>query len=580
MRLNPQLTLLEASLLDQVSADALMEYTANISREVRLSGSPEELRAFEYAKGKLEEWGFKTRLILHDAYLSWPGAASLTVAGLGTVPCITHAMSVSTEGTIADLVYVGAGNPADYAGKDVSGKAVLVEGLAAPAKVREAKARGTIAQVFINDENFHEMINGWIWGSPTLEQLDDMPNAPVVSVKRPDGARLKAALEQGALSVALQTQVDTRWRTLPVLEAILPGTEEPDRFVLFSGHIDSWHLGAMDNGSANATMLEVARVMAGRRELLRRGLRICFWSGHSHGRYAGSAWYADQHFAELRRNCVAHVNIDSVGAKGATVLTEAFCMAETRELGFAVINGQTGAEYRGGRPSRSGDQSFLAHGIPSLLMSLSEQEPRRDGISPAAITGSKSGGLGWWWHTIHDTIDKLDPVFLERDCRIYLATIFRLCAETVLPFNYRAAAEEFAGFVREYQAKAGSRFDLGPALERAERLVGLAAKFQEQVEAFRGRIAVGEAVPAAAVAEANARMIALGRALIPGNYTTRGPFDQDPALPIAPVPVLAPIEQLVAAPVGSDQAKHIMVGLVRARNRVCQVLDEAVAALA
>jgi hypothetical protein len=580
MRINQQLDALEANLLSQVSADKLMDYTANISRETRTSGTPEELRAFEYAKTKLEEWGWNTRLILHDAYVSWPGAASLTISGLGNVDCITHAMAVSTTGTTAELVYVGQGNAADYTGKNVAGKIVLVDGLAAPAKVKEAKEQGTVAAIFINDENFHEMINSWIWGSPTVEQLDDMPSTPAISVKQPDGERLKAALKQGAVTATLKTEVDTRWRTLPILEASLPGTVEQEQYVLFSGHIDSWYLGSMDNGTANATMLEVGRILGGQRQSLHRGMRLCFWSGHSHGRYAGSAWYADNHFEDLRRNCVAHVNIDSVGAQTATVLTEAFCMAETRDLGYTIIHGQTGVEYTGGRPSRSGDQSFLAHGIPSLWMSLSEQEAGGKGISPAAITGSKSGGLGWWWHTIHDTMDKLNPTFLVRDCKVYVSTLFRFCAEAVLPLNPVAAVEEYAQFLRQYQEKAGARFDLSSALSRAEQLLATARKFGEEAESLRRRIAGGESVDPAVLASVNAKLIALGRALIPSNYTTKGPFEQDPALPIAPIPVLAPIDRLAKAKDGSDTAKHLTVGLVRARNQVCAALDQALAALA
>ena len=72
----------------------------------------------------------------------------------------------------------------------------------------------------------------------------------------------------------------------------------------------------MDNGSANAVMLEVARILSKYKKELRRGLRLAFWSGHSHGRYAGSTWYADNFWLDLEKNCVAHVNTDSAGAKG------------------------------------------------------------------------------------------------------------------------------------------------------------------------------------------------------------------------------------------------------------------------
>ena len=48
---------------------------------------------------------------------------------------------------------------------------------------------------------------------------------------------------------------------------------------MLSGHVDSWHYGAMDNASADATMLEVGRIFSEHAGELRRGLRLAFWSG-------------------------------------------------------------------------------------------------------------------------------------------------------------------------------------------------------------------------------------------------------------------------------------------------------------
>src|SRR5438270_717878 len=115
----------------------------------------------------------------------------------------------------------------------------------------------------------------------------------------------------------MTTRVRTGWMPIPHLVGELAGRGE-NRFLLLSGHVDAWHYGAMDNGTANATMLEVARLLAARRDALRRGIRFAFWSGHSHGRYAGSAWYADHAWRDLHQRCVAHLNVDSTGARGAT----------------------------------------------------------------------------------------------------------------------------------------------------------------------------------------------------------------------------------------------------------------------
>ena len=64
--LNPMLDATEAELLSAVSADELMALTAQVSAEVRLSGSPEELRALRLAESQLAAWGFRTRLLAHD----------------------------------------------------------------------------------------------------------------------------------------------------------------------------------------------------------------------------------------------------------------------------------------------------------------------------------------------------------------------------------------------------------------------------------------------------------------------------------------------------------------------------------
>src|SRR5699024_4448343 len=107
--------------------------------------------------------------------------------------------------------------------------------------------------------------------------------------------------------IAVTTHLDTGWRKIPVLEATIEGSKVPEEFVLLHGHLDSWHEGVGDNATGDATMLELARVFWENRENLDRTLKIAWWSGHSHGRYAGSTWYADEFGIDLAKNCVAQV---------------------------------------------------------------------------------------------------------------------------------------------------------------------------------------------------------------------------------------------------------------------------------
>jgi hypothetical protein len=334
----------------------------------------------------------------------------------------------------------------------------------------------------------------------------------------------------------------------------------------------------MDNGSANATMLHLARLLAERRGLLRRSLRLCFWSGHSHGRYAGSAWYVDSRWDELRRRCAAYVNIDSVGGQGASLLSEGYCMAETFDLGRALIGRYGGQEYVGGRVGRAGDESLVGVGVPALLMTVSEQPAAGEASGAAAVIGGRSGGLGWWWHTPDDTLDKLDPELLARDARLYAATLFRLLAEPLLPLNYAAAAAELDDLVAGYQQRLGGRFDLGPARAQALALRAEAAELGAGLERLRAELAGGGAAPAN-LAALNAGLMELGRATIPLNYTAAGPFGHDTALAVPPLPLLAPAEALASAPAGSDAEKHAAVALRRSLNQLAFGLEAARAAV-
>ena len=75
-----------------VSATALMAHCQEFARWVKLSGSAAELESFRYLQARLDEWGFRTRLIAHDAYISLPLEARVDVDGT-RLRAITHSHS-------------------------------------------------------------------------------------------------------------------------------------------------------------------------------------------------------------------------------------------------------------------------------------------------------------------------------------------------------------------------------------------------------------------------------------------------------------------------------------------------------
>ncbi|KIL48481.1 M28 family peptidase [Jeotgalibacillus soli] len=555
---------IQNQLIEEVNQELLMEFTKNVASEVRLSGTEEELRAFDYVKAKLEEFGLEAELTLSDAYISLPGKALLKIEGRN-FPSITHSMAVSTgaEGLEAEVVYAGKSISANYEKQPVKGKIVLLDGLAIPGAVLEAQQAGAKACIFINAEHTHEMIVSPVWGNPTTDTFILLPAIPVISVNYHDGEVIKEIVEnKNSTKGWLHTIVDTGWRKIPTLTAEIKGNVEPEKFVLFSGHIDSWHYGVMDNGTADATMLEVARILSSHKKKLRRTLRLAFWSGHSHGRYAGSALYCDAHWEELHENCVLHINVDSVGGKGASILTEANCMAETRDLAKRSIRELTGDEFEGSRFGRAGDQSFWGPGVPSLFMGLSEQPQSNNPASEAfsqLFGGGKAGGFGWWWHTTEDTIDKISPENLERDCQIYLSIVYEACSAVLLPINQMAAVNELDKFIKDYQSKVEGRLDLSLTLKRTDKLKQLINELMNLAETPLSEYEIKEF---------NETIMSLSRILVTLNYVQGDRFHHDPAMKLSPLPLLSGTEKLALLQEEGHEFNLLLTELRRNLNKV------------
>ena len=540
---------------DAVSQSQLTEFNRTIAKWTRLSGSRDERESAAYVEDRLRGFGYAAQTIEHDAYISLPRAASLRITAPEPrdLPCITHSMGVPTGGraVTAELVYAGKGTAGEYAKAGAAGKMALVEGRATPAHAVNATRAGVLGIVCISGRVAHEMCCSPIWGNPSDGTKSALPRVHLLSVHNADGQALRALCARGRVEIQFTAEVETGWTTTPIVVGDLAaGHPEADgTFVLFSGHLDGWYLGAMDNGSANAAMLEVARVLAPGRASFRRGLRLAFWSGHSHGRYSSSAWYADTHWAELAERCVCHINVDSLGGIDADTFSTN-SMPETALLGVWAVKEAAGAVLDAKRVGRNSDQSFLGAGVPSLLGSVSHQT---------------DGSLGWWWHTPHDTLDKIDPARLVRDTKVFVLAISRLLEDPVVPLDYGAAARDLRQNLEDLQ-KAAPGFDLAPAPAAAARLEGLCGRLNRAAAGVTG---------GTAARQINACVRQLGRALIPATYTSTGPFGHDPALETPFLPRLAAVHRLAALPAEGDEAKFLRVDLVRGRNAVTSAIQEA-----
>lgn len=559
---------LEKRLLQGVSAEEMQRHLEVLCAIDRTSGTEGEFRAVEYLADVLRGYGMEPVVHEFDAYLSYPVAGGLTVVsgpgveGPEEIRAKTRAFAGNTppEGVEGELVYVPGGKDMfrdmethkRLADLDLRGKVVISEGGGRQNMIM-AQERGAAAYIHMwpSDEDYiHEGIVTPVWGTPTPETFHLIPDIPVISITHDDGAALVKRVEQGPVRVRVSSRTETGWARQKMLEVNVPGNT--DEYVLAAGHIDSWHLGATDNATGNVSCLELARVFHQQRDHLQRGLRVVWWTGHSTGRYAGSAWYADHFWHDLHENCVLYINIDSPGSLGATVYDVITAMAETAELGVQTVQDVAGQKPEWERPLRAGDQSFWGIGIPSLFMLLSNRpEGQR-----WRVGGS---GMGWWWHTEEDTIDKVDLDVLVLDTQIYAAAAWRTCTADRLPLDAAAAAREIGDVARALQREAEDAFDLSSVVEEA-------AALAEELDRLRK---AGDA------AEWNRVALGVLRTLMPLNYTRTGPFDHDLAVPAQPLPVLQPVLDLARLEEGSDEHKFLSARLVRERNKVVAGLRAA-----
>jgi N-acetylated-alpha-linked acidic dipeptidase len=562
---------LDAAVRRQISKREMQKHLDYLCSFVRTAGTEGEHRAVQYVVDQLTAWGVPVEVHEFQAYLSNPVAAVVEVVGAErrALTAKTKSFSGATppQGVTGEVVYVPGGanmfRDFDTIGRleaiELKGKIVLSEG-GGRQNMIAAQQGGAVGYIHMwpsAEEPIHEGMANPVWGTPTIETVGRLPVLPVVTVNHASGDWLREQAQQGPVTVRMITRLEVGWykELLPV--ANIPGRSP--QFVLAAGHIDSWHLGATDNATGNATCLELARVFWAQRSRLARGVRIAWWPGHSNGRYAGSTWYADHAWQDLYENCVAYINIDSPGPLGATDYSHITAMAENAAFGAGLVSELTGQKVEWERPERAGDQSFWGHGIPSLFMLLSNRpEGQR-----AQVGGS---GMGWWWHTESDTIDKVGMDVQMLDTRIHATAIARLACAPVLPYRLGDLAAEIEELLGSLQAKAQGRFDMTSAIQAGAAFRASAMAF----DATAARAGRSERKQAAA----NEAIVSVLRLMIPVNYTATGPFEHDPAVPLKPLPGLARMGDLSRL---EDKPEYgfVKTYLVRQYNRVVYALRAA-----
>jgi len=483
-----------AELEGEVSKEELQRNWKSLMELTPLpSGSQQEEKAIQFLKSKLEEYGLKPQVLRYEAYISEPKLARLEVLSpeMVEVQCTPYRQVGTTgpEGIEGEVIYI---DPEHIGRIDCRGKIVLAEqktsgdwmGLQGVLLLK-LQNMGVKGLIVIEQDSFmpticHQRADFSVSGNPTIDSIDLVQRiSAIVHVSNRDGQRLKVLAKQGNMRAHVTSIVETGWKKLPLLVAEIRGVRDPEKFMLVNGHVDTppFSPGAVDNASGNVAILELARVLNGHSEKLKRSIRFAFWTAHEIGRYGGSTWYNDAFWHELRYYCTAFFNIDSPGTEGATTYREA-PIGELQELVTESIASVAGVKVEGSHwPSRAGDHSFWGTGLPHA--STISARPK-DLYDPFV---NYSGG-GWWWHTPYETIEHGDIDILGTDVKVNLNFIFKVTNCPVLPMNFVPYADAMLKILEDLQAGAGKisfYFNINSVIERAR-------EFRELAERLEGTV--------------------------------------------------------------------------------------------
>lgn len=324
-----------------------------------------------------------------------------------------------------------------------------------------------------------------------LSEVTTLTKIPTLPISYADAQPLLAAMTgpvapeawRGALPITYRVgpgaskvhlKVSFNWDTKPLYDVIarIPGSTDPDEWIVRGNHHDAWVNGAEDPLAGTVALLEEARALG---TLVRQGWRpkrtivYCVWDGEEEGLLGSTEW-AEDHAAELERKAAVYINSDGNGrgylnASGSHTL-EKFINSVARdvkdpETGLTVWKRMQMRRIKGpdtpGAPQPSAQDRQEARQRPDLrigaLGSGSDYSPFIDHLGIASLNlgfgGEDQGGIyhsvydDFYWYThFSDTDFSYGRALAET---IGLA-VLRLADAEIIPFDF----SDFTDTIRRY----------------------------------------------------------------------------------------------------------------------------------
>ena len=248
---------------------------------------------------------------------SWSVTAA---AGARAIALETAQPAYATPGTPAggldlEVAYVGLGTEADFAGREVAGKAALIASMPMRSTLRHsATVNGAVRRADALGAAVI-LVSVALPGNIRTQFYPTGTEAPTFSLGQQDGDALRAMLEAGGPAPRVRVTLDVE--TVAGLEtanvwATLPGMT--DEKIVIVAHRDGWFEGANDNAAGVATTVALAEYFAALpRERRRRTIQFVGTPGHHNSARVGVAWIEDNASTVLDRTALL-INAEHTGA--------------------------------------------------------------------------------------------------------------------------------------------------------------------------------------------------------------------------------------------------------------------------
>jgi hypothetical protein len=399
----------------------------------RITGTPSDAESAEWLAEKFRKAGLSdVRLQRIPLAPQWmPRSWKVSAQGSGKRLELTSAQpfyrssGTPPDGLDLEAVYVGLGSEADFAGRDVRGKAVFtfsMPGLPDEQALRRADSKGASA--------IFDVV--MLPGNLRYQAYPSGTKAPAFSLGGEDGYAVRDRILQSGSGPPPRVQVALDVRMVPGLEtALVWGTLQgsSDQTIYVIAHRDGWFDAAGDNASGVASMIGLAEHYAKLpRTDRRRTLVFIGLDGHHNtgeGSGVGRQWLAE-HRDELFAKTALVINCEHPSTVQTTVRPR--YMDGDR---LVWTNTYTGQQWYAGGPTRPklsaiAVESFREFGVSTYL----EPNPR----PPAGdlgrlfrfVPGVATSDFLHYFHTDQETPDTVPWTGLEASTRAYARIIDRV----------------------------------------------------------------------------------------------------------------------------------------------------------